>query len=224
MRMLVIEDNPGMAATIKRGLTEQGYNVDTAANGHDGHDMAATGAYELIILDCMLPDMFGTEVCANLRRVGVSTPILMLTALGETKQKIEGLESGADVYLTKPFEFDELIAHIRALLRRSQPTEAATLSFHDIVIDLNKRQVTRQDDRIALSNKEFMLLEVLMRNAGRVLTRTLLLERIWNYNFEPNTSVLETHMSRLRAKIDKPFDVALIQTVRNAGYSIHGPR
>lgn len=225
MRMLVIEDNPGMAATIKRGLTEQGYNVDTAANGHDGHDMAATGAYELIILDCMLPDMFGTEVCANLRRVGVSTPILMLTALGETKQKIEGLESGADVYLTKPFEFDELIAHIRALLRRSQPTEAATLSFHDIVIDLNKRQVARQDDRIALSNKEFMLLEYLVRNPNRVLTRTSIAERVWDLDLAEDSNVIDVCISTLRKKVDKPYDTPLIHTVVGTGYilSVEGP-
>ncbi len=225
MRMLVIEDNPGMAATIKRGLTEQGYNVDTASNGHDGHDMAATGAYELIILDCMLPDKFGTEVCANLRRVGVSTPILMLTALSESKQKIEGLESGADVYLTKPFKFDELIAHIRALLRRSQPTEAATLSFHDIVVDLNKRQVSRQEDRIGLSNKEFMLLEYLVRNPNRVLTRTSIAERVWDLDLDEDSNVIDVCISTLRKKVDKPYDTPLIHTVVGTGYilSVEGP-
>jgi two-component system copper resistance phosphate regulon response regulator CusR len=225
MRMLVIEDNPNMAATIKRGLTEQGYNVDVAHSGHDGHDKAVSGAYELIILDCMLPDMLGTQVCANLRRIGISTPVLMLTALGETKRVIEGLDSGADVYLTKPFEFEELIAHIRALLRRAQPTESTALKFHDMVMDLNKRQLTRQDDRIALSNKEFMLLEYLMRNPNRVLARTSIAERVWDLDLAEDSNVIDVCVSTLRKKIDKPYDTPLIHTVVGTGYilSVEGP-
>jgi len=225
MRILVIEDNPNMAAMIERGLAEQGYNVDTAHNGHDGHDLAASGAYELIILDCMLPDMFGTRICTSLRKVGITTPILMLTALGDTKHKIAGLDSGADDYLTKPFEFDELLAHVRALLRRSQATESTRLSFHDIVIDLNKRTVTRQDDRIALSNKEFMLLEYLLRNADRVLSRTAIAERVWDLDLSEDSNVIDVCISTLRKKVDKPYDTPLIHTVVGTGYilSVEGP-
>jgi DNA-binding response OmpR family regulator len=216
--MLVVEDNPNMAAMIQKGLSEQGYNVDVASTGHDGHDMAATGAYELIILDMMLPDMFGNQVCSNLRKIGLETPIVMLTALGDTKHKIQGLDSGADEYLTKPFEFDELLAHIRALLRRTKATEAARLTFHDVVMDLSKRQVTRQEDRIALSNKEFMLLEYFLRNPDRVLSRIAIAERVWDLDLAEDSNVIDVCISTLRKKIDKPYETPLIHTVVGVGY------
>lgn len=225
MRMLVVEDNPNMAAVIQRGLSEQGYNVDTALTGHDGHDMAASGAYDLVILDCMLPDIFGNKVCESLRQRGVGAPILMLTGLGETQHKIAGLDAGADDYLTKPFEFDELLAHIRALLRRTQATESSKLSYHDAMMDLNKRRVTRRGERIALSNKEFMLLEYLLRNAERVVSRTAIAERIWDLDLSQDSNVIDVCISTLRKKIDKPFDKPLIHTIVGIGYilSVESP-
>jgi DNA-binding response OmpR family regulator len=159
MRVLVVEDNPRMASVIRQGLTENGYAVDVASTGHDGEDMAATQPYDAIILDVMLPDQDGTHVCANLRRRGVKTPVLMLTALSTTTDKVKGLDAGADDYLTKPFEFDELLARLRALLRRGQAQEAARLNFADVEMDLLSRTVTRAGHKIKLTAKEFALLE-----------------------------------------------------------------
>ncbi|HRX86030.1 MAG TPA: response regulator [Phycisphaerae bacterium] len=225
MRVLVIEDNPKMAAMIQQGLGEQGYNVDVAHRGHDGQDLAASGAHELIILDIMLPDMDGIDVCRNLRRIGLATPVLMLTALSETRDKILGLDSGADDYLTKPFEFDELLAHVRALLRRAQATESTRLTYHDLEMDLQKRTVTRQGERIALSNKEFMLLEYLLRNPERVLARMSIAERVWDLDLAEDSNVIDVCVSTLRKKVDKPFEPKLIHTVVGTGYvlSIAGP-
>jgi len=225
MRILVIEDNPKMAAMIQKGLGEQGHNVDIALRGHDGQDRAATGAYDLIILDIMLPDVDGVEVCRNLRRSGLDKPILLLTALSETRDKILGLDSGADDYLTKPFEFDELLAHVRALLRRAQATEAGRLTYHDLEIDLRKRAVSRQGERIGLSNKEFMLLEYLLRNPERVLTRMAIAERVWDLDLAEDSNVIDVCVSTLRKKVDRPFEPKLIHTVVGTGYvlSVSGP-
>jgi len=220
MRLLVIEDNPKMASLIKKGLTEQGYAVDVAYTGHDGEFMAAGEAYDAVVLDLMLPDEDGLIVCRNLRRRGVHTPILMLTALSTTQDKITGLDAGADDYLTKPFEFDELVARLRALLRRGQAREAAVLKFEDIETDLLKRTVTRAGQKIRLTAKEFALLEYFLRHPNRVLSRTAIGEHVWDMNFEPDSNVIDVYVSMLRRRIDKGFDRRFIHTVIGAGYML----
>lgn len=225
VKILLAEDDAKLAAYVRAGLEEDGHSVDHFADGRDALTFALYNPCDIAILDRMMPGMDGVSVVKALRAAGSEMPVLFLTGLADVDNKVEGLSAGADDYLTKPFHFSELRARIEVLTRRhSSRAEVTKLTVHDLELDLLARTAHRQGKTIELQNKEFMLLEVLMRNPGRVLTRTLLLERIWNYNFEPNTSVLETHMSRLRAKVDKPFDVPLIQTVRNAGYSIHGPR
>ncbi len=218
MRILVIEDNPKMAATIRRGLEEQKYAVDVCATGFEGEDEAGTGVYDAIVLDLMLPDRDGVDVCRNLRRRGVTTPVLMLTALSGTKDKVAGLDAGADDYLTKPFEFDELLARVRALLRRGEATEASTLEFHDLVLDLKKQKAIRAGVEVKLSSREFALLEVMMRNPERVLTRTSIVEKVWDMNYEPESNVVDVYVSALRKKIDRDFDEPLIHTVIGTGY------
>ena len=218
MRFLVIEDNPKLAEVIRKSLEEQGYHVDVTHSGRDGEDSAASGAYDLVVLDLMLPDHDGVELCRNLRRRKVATPILMLTALSSTSDKVTGLEAGADDYLVKPFEHEELIARVRALLRRAQAVEGAVLRFEDIEVDLVKRTVTRAGQPINLTAREFALLEYFMRNPHRVLTRTILGERVWDMNFEDESNVIEVYVSRLRSKIDKGFDKPLLHTVTGTGY------
>jgi DNA-binding response OmpR family regulator len=220
MRLLVIEDNPKMAALLRKGFTEQGHAVDVARNGHDGEFMAAGEAYDAIILDLMLPDQDGLLVCRNLRRRGVNTPILMLTALSTTQDKITGLDAGADDYLTKPFDFEELAARVRSLLRRGQSRESAALRFEGIEVDLLKRRVTRDGQGIQLSSKEFALLEYLLRNPNRVLTRTMIGEHVWDMNFEPDSNVIDVYISTLRRRVDRGFDRRLIHTVIGAGYML----
>jgi DNA-binding response OmpR family regulator len=218
MRFLVIEDNPKLAEVVKKGLEEQGYNVDVTHSGRDGEELAARGEYDGIVLDLMLPDHDGFELCKNLRRRQVATPILMLTALSSTPDKVAGLEAGADDYLTKPFEHEEFIARVRALLRRAQAVEGAVLRFENLELDLVKRTATRAGQPISLTAREFALLEYLMRNPHRVLTRTNLGERVWDMNFEEESNVIEVYVSRLRAKVDKGFDKPLIHTVTGTGY------
>lgn len=218
MRFLVIEDNPKLAELIRKGLVEQTYSVDVTHSGRDGEEMAVTGSYDGIILDLMLPDHDGVELCKNLRRRGVATPVLMLTALSSTADKVAGLEAGSDDYLTKPFELEELIARVRALLRRAQAAEGAVLRFHDIEMDLVKRTVTRAGKPISLTAKEFSLLEYFMRNPNRVLTRTNIGERVWELVFEDESNVIEVYVSRVRSKVDKGFDRQLIHTVIGTGY------
>jgi len=218
MRLLVIEDNPKMAALIKKGLTEQGYAVDIAHSGHDGEFMAAGEAYDAVLLDLMLPDQDGLIVCRNLRRRGIHTPVLMLTALSTTQDKVTGLDAGADDYLTKPFEFDELVARLRALLRRGQGHEASNLKFEDVELDLLKRTATRAGQKIKLTAKEFALLEYFLRNPNRVLSRTTIGEHVWDMNFEPGSNVIDVYVSMLRRRIDKGFVRPLIHTVIGAGY------
>lgn len=226
MRLLVIEDNPKMATLLQRGFTEQGYAVDVARGGHDGEFMAADQAYDGIILDLMLPDQDGLIVCRNLRRRGVSTPVLMLTALSTTQDKITGLDAGADDYLPKPFEFGELAARVRSLLRRGQSREASVLCFEGIEMDLLRRRVTRDGQSIQLSSKEFALLEYLLRNPDRVLSRTMIGEHVWDMNFEPDSNVIDVYISTLRRRVDRDFDRKLIHTVVGAGYmlSAEAPR
>tara|TARA_R110002126_G_scaffold121369_5_gene262878 strand:- start:8303 stop:8983 length:681 start_codon:yes stop_codon:yes gene_type:complete len=220
MRVLVVEDNPDMASAIRQGLKENGYSVDVAHKGMEGEELAASEPYDLILLDVMLPDRDGVEVCRNLRRRGVTSYILMLTALSSTDQKISGLDAGADDYLTKPFEFDELLAHIRALLRRGQASESTKLEFGGVELDLLKRRVSRDGHKVKLSAKEFALLEFFMRNRDRVVDRITIAQKVWDINFEPSSNVIDVCISSLRKKVDRDFDRPLIHTVVGMGYRL----
>jgi len=218
MRILVIEDNPKMALAIKKGLCEHGYAVDVAHTGFEGEELGADASYDLVLLDLMLPDRDGVEVCRNLRRREIGAPIIMLTALSSTEDKVEGLDAGADDYITKPFEFDELLARVRALLRRGEATEGRTLTCDDLKLDLYARKAQRADGEWELSNREFALLEYLMRNPNRVLSRAQIGEKVWDMNFEPTSNVIDVYISSLRKKIDRGHDRPLIHTIKNAGY------
>jgi DNA-binding response OmpR family regulator len=218
VRVLVIEDNPKIAATLRQGFTEQGYAVDVMHTGFQGEEAAALQPYDLIVLDVMLPDRDGVDVCKALRRRGVATPVLMLTALSATSDKVCGLNAGGDDYLTKPFEFDELLARSRALLRRGKAAESSVLRYRDVELDLTKRTVKRAEEQISLTAKEFALLEYFVRNAGRVLTRTSIGEHVWDMNFEPTSNVIDVYVSMLRRKSDKGFETPLIHTVIGTGY------
>lgn len=218
MRVLVIEDNPKMATAVQRGLREHGYAADVAASGFEGEELAASGVYDLLLLDLMLPDRDGVEVCRNLRRRGVRTKVIMLTALGGTKDKVQGLDVGADDYLTKPFEFEELLARMRALLRRGDASEARFLKCDDLELDLYTRVAKRASNTVELSNKEFALLEYMMRNPNRVLSRTQIGEKVWGMNFEPTSNVVDVYVSSLRKKLDRGYPRELIHTVKGAGY------
>jgi len=224
MRFLLIEDNERLADLVKKGLEEQAYTVDTTTSGRQGEEMAARGCYDIVVLDLMLPDHDGVEICRNLRRRGVSTPILMLTALSATEEKVAGLEAGADDYLTKPFDLEEFIARVRALLRRARSGEGANLKFGGVELDLVGRKVTRDGQRIDLTSKEFALLEYFMRNPERVLTRMNIGERVWDLLFQDESNVIEVYVSRLRRKIDKGFDKPLIHTVVGTGYVLSTER
>lgn len=218
MRVLVVEDNPKIAGLVEEGLKSQGYAVDKVETGRAGEGKAAEQSYDLIILDIMLPDEDGVEVCRNLRRRGVKTPILMLTALSTTLDKVAGLDAGADDYLTKPFEFDELLARVRALLRRGEAQEAAVLRFEDLEMDLVHRTVARGTQRIKLTTKEFALLEYLMRNPERVLSRAAIGEHVWDMNFDNDSNVIDVYISMLRRKIDRDFSKPVIHTIIGTGY------
>ncbi|HEX7009592.1 MAG TPA: response regulator transcription factor [Phycisphaeraceae bacterium] len=218
MRLLVIEDNPKMAVAIGKGLEEHGFSVDVSRQGYEAEELAAVESYDAIILDLMLPDRDGVQLCRNLRRRGVQTPVLMLTALSGTQDKINGLEAGADDYLTKPFDFDELVARIRALLRRARQWGDSVLRYADVEMDLARRQVTRAGRPVELTRKEFALLEYFLRNPERVLTRASIGEHVWDMNFDPFSNVIDVYVSMLRRKIDKPFERPLIHTVIGSGY------
>lgn len=218
MRVLIIEDNPKMAAAIQRGLREHGYAADACHCGFEGEELAVSEPYDLVILDLMLPDRDGVDVCRNLRRREVGRPVLMLTALSSTDDKVAGLDAGADDYLTKPFEFEELLARVRALLRRGEASEGRTLSMEDLELDLYTRVARRGEAEHELSNKEFGLLEYLMRNPNRVLTRTQIAEKVWDMNFEPGSNVIDVYISSLRKKVDRGFEQELIHTIKGAGY------
>ena len=218
MRVLVIEDNPKMAAAIQKGLREHGFAVDVSNTGFEGEELAATGSHDVILLDLMLPDRDGVDVCRNLRRRGIDVKIIMLTALSATQDKIQGLDAGADDYLAKPFEFEELLARIRALLRRGDASESRHLRCDDLELDLYTRVAKRADRSIDLSNKEFALLEYFMRNPNRVLSRTQIGEKVWDMAFEPSSNVVDVYVSSLRKKIDRGFDRGLIHTIKGVGY------
>lgn len=218
MRVLVIEDNPKMAAAVAKGLRDHGFAADVIHSGFEGEELCAKGTYDAIVLDLMLPDRDGVEVCRNLRRRCMKTPVLMLTALSSTEDKVSGLDAGADDYLVKPFEFDELLARLRALLRRGEASEGRMLRCDDLELDLYTRTAKRGERSFELSNKEFALLEYLMRNPNRVLSRTQIGEKVWDMNFEPTSNVIDVYISALRKKIDNGELRGLIHTIKNAGY------
>jgi two-component system, OmpR family, response regulator len=221
MKLLLIEDDNATAGHIIKSLRQHGHVIDHASNGRDGLFLAGGETYDVMIVDRMLPGLDGLGVVKTIRGAGVKTPVLFLTTLGGIDDRVEGLEAGGDDYLVKPFAFAELLARVNALARRSPPTEVQTLlRVADLEMDLLSRSVTRGGKRINLQPQEFKLLEHLMRHAGRVVTRTMLLESVWEFHFDPQTTVVETHISRLRRKIDEGFEQPLIHTVRGAGYCI----
>ncbi|WP_416464664.1 response regulator transcription factor [Sphingomonas sp. VDB2] len=221
MRILIIEDDSETRDFVARGLREIGHAVSVAADGRDGLFQATDGGFDAVVVDRMLPGLDGLSLVKMLRAAGNSSPILMLTAIGRIADRVEGLEAGADDYLVKPFAFSELVARVNALGRRPAPQmETAKLAVGDIEIDLHRRTVHRAGRKVALQPREFALLAELMRNRHRVMTRTMLLERVWDFDFEPKTNIVETHLSRLRSKLNAGFDIDAIETVRGAGYMI----
>ncbi len=221
MHALVIEDDKRTADFIVKGLTENGFSVDHVSDGADGLHLATTRPYDVMVVDRMVPGLDGLSVIQALRAAKIDTPAIVLSSLGLVDHRIEGLKAGSDDYLTKPFVFAELLARIETVLRRKRgTTELTRLQVGDLTIDLLSRRVERAGRPIDLLPREFQILECLMRNAGRVVTRTMLLETVWNYHFDPNTNVIDTQISRVRQKIDKDFAAPLIQTIRGAGYMI----
>ena len=221
MRVLVVEDDREAAGWLLKGLKEEGHVVDHAAHGPAGLAMAMETVHDVIIMDRMLPGMDGLTVISELRNDNIDTPVLILSALGEVDDKVMGLRAGGDDYLAKPYAFNELLARVETLGRRKSAEPHKTrLQVGDLEIDLLARTAKRAGEDILLQPREFKLLEYLMRNAGSVVTRTMLLENVWNYHFDPQTNVIDVHISRLRAKIDKEFDEPLLHTVRGAGYTI----
>lgn len=221
MKILLIEDDVQTSGYVANGLREHGHVVDHAANGRDGLFRASSSGYDIMIIDRMLPAVDGLTIVKTIRGAGIKTPVLLLTTMGGINDRVDGLEAGADDYLTKPFAFAELLARINALSRRPPIVDDSTvLRAGDLEMNRLKRTVTRGGKRIELQPQEFKLLEYLMHNAGQVVTRTMLLENVWEFHFDPRTSVVETHISRLRAKVDRDFDEELIHTVRGSGYSL----
>jgi DNA-binding response OmpR family regulator len=218
MRILVIEDENKVADFIKKGLEEQSYVVDRAVNGVEGEQLAGYNEYDVIVLDILLPIQDGWKTCKNIRLNGVKTPILMLTSLGETEDKIKGLDLGADDYLTKPFSFDEFLARIRALIRRGSSGEATTLKLADLELELLERKIKRNGKEIQLTQKEFALLEYLLRNKKKVMTRTQISEHVWGIDFDTGSNVVDAYIKMLRKKIDKDFSPQLIYTIVGVGY------
>jgi two-component system OmpR family response regulator len=220
MKVLLVEDNERVARFVTKGLRESGHVVDHADNGRDGMFLATSEPYDTIIMDRMLPGQVdGLSIIEVMRKAGNRTPILILSALSDVDERIRGLKSGGDDYLTKPFAFGELLARLDALTRRSQGAQAATsLAVGDLHLDLLSRKVTRGERAVVLLPQEFKLLEYLMRHAEQVVTRTMLLENVWDYHFDPQTNVVDVHISRLRQKIDSGSEPSLLRTVRNAGY------
>lgn len=224
MRLLVIEDDRDTLEFVVQGLTESGHVADRAEEGKEGLFLALEGDYDAIVLDRMLPGLDGLSIVQALRSEGKSTPILILSALGEVDDRVEGLRKGGDDYLVKPFAFSELLARLEALVRRRDGESMETkLAVGDLEMDLLARRVKRAGRTIELQPREFRLLEYLMRHSGQVVTRTMLLEKVWDYHFDPQTNVIDVHVSRLRSKIDKDFDPPLLQTVRGVGYVLRAP-
>jgi two-component system OmpR family response regulator len=226
MRILIIEDDCDVASYLVKGLKEHGHTVDHAADGQLGLVLATSESYDIMVIDRMLPGLDGLTIVKSVRGAGKTTPMLILSALGEVDDRVEGLRAGGDDYLTKPFAFSELLARIEALARRtaSAETSETELRVGDLELDLLTRSARRAGQSIELQPREFQLLECLMRHAGQVVTRTMLLENVWDYYFDPQTNVIDVQISRLRSKIDKDFDSPLLQTVRGAGYMIDEAR
>jgi two-component system OmpR family response regulator len=221
--VLIIEDDKDVASFIRQGLTQAGWNVDVAGDGRNGLLMATTEDYDALVVDRMLPGVEGLALIRTLRASDDTTPALILSALGEVDDRVKGLQAGGDDYLVKPFAFSELLARLEALVRRAKASGGSsetTLTLADLELDLLKREVRRAGQKIDLQPREFQLLEFLLRHAGQVVTRTMLLEGVWNYHFDPQTNVIDVHISRLRGKIDKGFDKPLLHTVRGAGYRL----
>ncbi|MGI8476571.1 MAG: response regulator transcription factor [Thermomicrobiales bacterium] len=223
MRILVVEDEPRLATLLRRGLTEEGHAVDVAGDGEEALDWVDAATFEVIVLDVMLPGIDGLQVCRRLRRKRFQSPILLLTAKDAVADRVAGLDAGADDYLTKPFAFAELVARLRALTRRPRETMDTVLQAGGIRLDPSDRRVWRGDQEIVLANKEFRILEYLLRNPNRVLTRTMIAEYVWDYDFPNVTNVIDVYIRSLRKKLDDPYPGALLQTVRGAGYRLAPP-
>jgi len=224
MKLLIVEDEIKIGDYLRQGLSEAGFVVDLARNGLDGHHLAMTEAYDLIILDVMLPDIDGWTILKSLREAGRDIPVLFLTARDNVDDRVKGLELGADDYLVKPFAFAELLARVRTLLRRgATPVSDTTLTVADLKLDLLRRRVTRAGQRIQLTAREFALLELLMRRQSEVLPRSLIASQVWDMNFDSDTNVIDVAIRRLRAKVDEDFEPKLIHTVRGMGYMLDTP-
>jgi two-component system OmpR family response regulator/two-component system copper resistance phosphate regulon response regulator CusR len=223
MQVLIVEDDDVLGRALDRGLRDAGHDATWIRNGRRGLESATSQKYDALILDLMLPDLSGQELLRELRRQGVQMPVLVLTALGTVEERVSGLEAGADDYLVKPFAFPELLARLNAITRRSIHLQSQQLKVGPLELDLSTRRVTRDRRELELTPTEFSLLEILMRNAGQVLTRKMLCEHLWDSNWEGVTNVIEVHINRLRAKIDRDFDGPLLQTVRGRGYVLRSP-
>lgn len=224
MRILVVEDDQETASYLARALKEAGHIAELAGDGDTGAEMAENGDYDVLVVDRMLPKRDGLTLIEELRKAGRDVPVLILSALGRVDDRVAGLRSGGDDYLAKPYAISELIARVEVLARRRRPGESeSAYSVGDLELDRLSHTVVRAGQEIALQPREFRLLEYLMRNAGKVVTRTMLLENVWDYHFDPQTNVIDVHVSRLRAKIDKGFETPLLRTVRGAGYMIRDP-
>jgi DNA-binding response OmpR family regulator len=222
MRILVIEDEVKVASFIRRALEEESYAVDVCADGAKGLEMGLSGSYDLVILDLMLPGVLGLEILKELRKEKIQAPVLILTARSQVDQRVKGLDAGADDYLTKPFAIEELLARVRALLRRGSGEATGHIQVRDLVLNPATREVTRGGQHIELTTKEYALLEYMMRNAGRVLTRPMIAEHVWNLDFDTFTNVIDVYVNYLRNKIDRGHEPKLIQTVRGSGYVLKG--
>jgi DNA-binding response OmpR family regulator len=222
VKLLVIEDEKKIAAFIRKGLEAQGFTVEVSSNGDDGYAMAVSRPYDALVLDIMLPGRDGLSILRNIRERKIPLPIVLLTARSELNERLEGLNLGADDYLTKPFHIEELIARIHAVTRRAAGTSQSILTVADLTMNLLTRKVARAGSPIELTAREFSLLEHLMRSPGRVLTRVEICERVWDYNFDPGTNLVDVYVQRLRKKVDGDSDLKLIETIRSVGYRIKG--
>ena len=224
MRILLVEDDKKIASFVSKGFKAAGFAVDHVQDGEEGLDLASTEPYDAAIVDIMLPKLDGLTLIKLLRRDKINTPVIILSAKGSVDDRIKGLNTGSDDYLTKPFSFSELLARVQALIRRaSGVTEPTTLKVEDVVMNLITREITRGNRKVELQPLEFSLLEYLMRNAGRVVSKTMIMEHVWDYNFDPQTNVVESRIYKLREKIDKEFPEKLIHTIRGVGYVLKGP-